>query len=100
MKAKKNRAQQHMLFDAPRYGWKSVQEVARGDLMVVAGEDASILGICQDGGFWVVSYVDPDTRAKTEQFYNAQDSIYVQLKQDREDRHGERSGRGESQREQ
>src|SRR6266513_2460816 len=98
MKAKRKQAEQHILFDAPRYGWKSIQEVARGDLMVVAGEDAPILSIRQDEGFWVVSYVDPDTRAKTEQFYHAQDSLYVRLKKGREDLHGERSGRGESQR--
>lgn len=45
-------------------------------------QEVKILSIRQDEGVWWISYVDPETSKKTEQFYNAQDSIYVQLKQD------------------
>jgi hypothetical protein len=84
MKTKKKLADQQALFDAPGYGWKSVQQIERHDMMVVSQQEVKILGIRQDGGVWWVSYIDPETDVKTEQFYNAQDFIYVRLKAEME----------------
>ena len=47
VKAKKIRNGQQPLFDGPRYGWKSVREMERGDQLVVAEQETLVLGVRQ-----------------------------------------------------
>jgi hypothetical protein len=88
--ARKNRAKKPGLFDAPRYGWKNVQEVERHDSIIVAQQEVKVVSVRQDGGVWWVSAIDPETDTKMEQFYHSHDSLYVQLKQDPEALRGKR----------
>ncbi len=55
MKTKKQRdAQQAALFDGPRYGWKSVQEVKRGDKIVIAELETLVQSVREHEGNWYV----------------------------------------------
>jgi hypothetical protein len=84
MRAKKKGTDAQPLVQSPQYGWKSVQAARRQDVMVVGQQDVQILSIRQEGGVWWVGYLDPETHAKTEQLYHAQDSLYVRLKENEE----------------
>ncbi len=59
------------------YGWKSIQQVQRGEIIVVEQEDVKILGVKQEGDYWLASYTDPITDKKTEQLYTATDFVYA-----------------------
>jgi hypothetical protein len=63
--ARKNRAKKPGLFDAPRYGWKNVQEVERHDSIIVAQQEVKVVSVRQDGGVWWVSAIDPETENGT-----------------------------------
>lgn len=82
VKAKKIRNGQQPLFDGPRYDWKSVREVERGDSIVVAEQETLVLGMRQHEGSWFVSYIHPRTGTKTEEFYTANDFLYMRLPQE------------------
>ena len=70
---------QQQLFAAAQstYGWKSIQQVQRGEIIVVEQQDVKILGMKQDGDYWLASYNDPITDKKTEQLYTATDFVYA-----------------------
>ncbi len=71
---------QQQLFAAPttRYGWKSIQQVKRSEIIIVEQQKVKILAIRQDGDYWLASYIDPVTEKKTEQLYNATDFVYAE----------------------
>lgn len=81
---KKSASQQTSLFDGPRYGWRSVREVERGDSIVVAEQETLVLGVRQHEGSWWMSYTYPRTGTKTEEFYTATDFVYMRLPQEAE----------------
>jgi hypothetical protein len=75
-------AQQPALLTDPalHYGWKSVQQVARNDLIVVASQEVKILGVRQVGQMeWYLSYIDPESQQRIEAFYQAHESVYARL---------------------
>ncbi len=76
---KKRGSQQIPLFDAPRYGWKSVQEVKRGDSIVVAEQETLVTVVRQQDGCWWVNYTHPRTGVKTEELYTANDFVFMRL---------------------
>jgi hypothetical protein len=81
--AKQESAQQQQLFaqsqPQTRYGWKSITKIQRGEIIVVMEQEVKILGLKEDNDSWTVSYTDPTTGKKTEQIYNAIDSVYAKL---------------------
>jgi len=53
LKTKKKRGTQQVeRIDGPRYGWKSVREVERGDSIVVTEQETLVLGVRQHEGSW------------------------------------------------
>ena len=50
VKAKKKRDGKPPLFDGPRYGWKSMREVERGDSIVISEQETLVLGVRQQEG--------------------------------------------------
>jgi hypothetical protein len=70
---------QQQLFVAPetQYGWKSIQHVKRGEIIIVEQQEVKILATRQDGDYWLASYNDPTSEKKTEQLYNATDFVYT-----------------------
>lgn len=76
--AKETNSQQQLFAAAQStYGWKSIQQVQRGEIIVVEQQDVKILGMKQDGDYWLASYNDPITDKKTEQLYTATDFVYA-----------------------
>jgi len=82
MATKKKRDVQRGAVDGPRFGWKSVREVERGDQLVIAEQETVVLGVRQHEGSWWVSYSHPRTGVKTEEFYTASDYVYMRLPQE------------------
>lgn len=74
-------AQQPALLTDPalHYGWKSVQQVARNDPIVIAGQEVKVLGVRQQGSEWYLSYIDPVQNQRIEEFYQAHESVYARL---------------------
>lgn len=70
---------QPQLFVAPetQYGWKSIQQVKRGEIIIVEQQEVKILTMRQDGDYWLTSYTDPTSDKKVEQLYNATDFVYM-----------------------
>jgi len=81
---KKRGSQQIPLFDAPRYGWKSVREAKHGDSIVVAGQETLLTAVRQQEGCWWVSYSHPMTGIKTEELYGASDFVFMRLPRESE----------------
>lgn len=79
--AKQETAQQQPLFAHTQtpYGWKSVKEVQRGDLIVIMEQEVKIQAIKIDDDNYLISYTDASTGKKVEQIYNAIDSVYARL---------------------
>ncbi|GAC1359791.1 MAG: hypothetical protein NVS2B12_21090 [Ktedonobacteraceae bacterium] len=72
-----NSQQQLFASDQNQYTWKSVQQMRRGEVIVVELHDVKILSTRQDGDYWLLSYTDPFSDKKTEQLYNANDFVYA-----------------------
>ena len=74
-------ASQQQLFASSqtRYGWRSVQQLQRGQCIVVMQKVVKVLGVRHEGDECFVSYTDPDSGKKVEQLYSNHDFVYVQL---------------------
>ena len=58
--AKDTNSQQQLFASTQNsYSWKSVEQIKRGEIIVVEQQDVKILGIRKDGDYWLVSYTDP-----------------------------------------
>jgi len=70
---------QPQLFVAPEtlYSWKSIQQIKRGEIIIVEQQEVKILTTRQDGDYWLASYTDPTNDKKIEQLYNATDFVYT-----------------------
>lgn len=79
--AKNDSAQQQQLFidTETKYGWKSVKEIQRGDLIVIMDLEVKIQQIKTDEDFWSVTYHDPLSEKKVEQLFTATDWVYAKL---------------------
>ena len=77
----REQVEQHSLLVAPAtsYGWKRVQQVKRGDLIVIADQEVKVLTVKQDREIWWISFTDPTTGSKREQFYSSGDSVYSRI---------------------
>lgn len=76
--AKETNSQQQLFASTQNsYSWKSVEQIKRGEIIVVEQQDVKILGIRKDGDYWLVSYTDPVNEKKMEQLYNAADFVYT-----------------------
>ena len=62
-----------------RYGWKSIKDLQRNDLIVISDKEVKIQNIKRDGDFWQVSYADPQSGEKAEQLYTETDFVYSRL---------------------
>jgi hypothetical protein len=68
---------QPTLFD--HYGWKSVQQATRNDILVEAGRLVKILEVKIDNGIWILRFTNGETNEKSEQWYSAHDFIYGKM---------------------
>lgn len=59
------------------YLWIPVTQLERNDSIVMADQEYRVQNVEQKDGEWLVSLVNPETRLKAEQFYNAHDYVYV-----------------------
>lgn len=76
--AKETNSQQQLFASTQNsYSWKSIEQIKRGEVIVVEQQDVKILGIRKDGDYWLVSYTDPIDDKKMEQLYNATDFVYM-----------------------
>jgi hypothetical protein len=77
--ASKENAQQQQLFAGTQnqYGWKSIKELNRGEIIVITDQEVKVQNIKTDEDFWSVIYTDPSSGKKVEQLYNATDSVYA-----------------------
>jgi hypothetical protein len=73
--------QQAQLFATQQnvFGWKSVLQAKRGDIIVVMNEEVKLLNVRQSGDELILVYNDPVTNNRVEQLYRAHDSIYCRL---------------------
>ncbi len=73
-----NNPQQPVLLATPQttYIWKAVQEVKRGDVIVIANEEVKVLGIRSDTMDIFLAYTDPQSGKKVEQLYRPHDFVY------------------------
>ena len=79
--ASKENAHQQQLFASSQnqYGWKSIKELYRGEIIVITDQEVKVQNIKTDEDFWLVTYTDPNGGKKVEQLYSATDSVYAKF---------------------